>query len=108
MVWYGLWACGILGPYFFKNKANQNVTVNGKRYRTMLTDYVLPEIQAHGHGKLWFQQDGATSHTARETMNLLRNHFGEHLISRFATVNWPPRSLRYHTFGLLSLGICKV
>ena len=51
----------------------------------MLTDYVLSEFQAHGLGELWFQQDGATSHTAHETMDLLRNHFGEHLISRFAT-----------------------
>ena len=58
----------------------------------MLTDYVLPEIQAHDLGEFWFQQDGATSHTAGETMDLLRNHFGEHLISRFATVNWPSRS----------------
>ena len=58
----------------------------------MLTNYELPETQAHGLGELWFQQDGATSHTARETMDLLRNHFGEHLISRSATVNWPPRS----------------
>ena len=52
----------------------------------MLTGYALPEIQAHVH------QDGAKSQTARETMDLLRNHFHEHLISRFATVNWPPRS----------------
>ena len=58
----------------------------------MLTDYVLPEVQAHGLGELWFLQDGATSHTARETMELLRHHFGEYLISCFASVNWPPRS----------------
>ena len=64
-VWCSLWAGGIIGPNFFKNKANQNVTVNGNRYRTMLTDYVLSEIQAHGLGGLWFQQDGATSRTAR-------------------------------------------
>ena len=53
---------------------------------------MLPEIQAHGLGGLWFQQDGATSHTTCETMDLLRNEFGEHLFSRFATENWPPRS----------------
>ena len=59
-----------------------------------ITDYVLPEIQAHGLGEIKFQQgfNMATSHTARETVDLLRNHFGEHLISRFATVNCPPRS----------------
>ena len=53
---------------------------------------MLSEIQAHGLGELWFPHDGATSHTARETMDMLRNHFGEHLISLFATVNWPPKS----------------
>ena len=52
----GLWAGAIIGPYFFKNEANQNVTVNGNRYRTMLSEYVLPEIQAHGLGELFFKK----------------------------------------------------
>ena len=73
-------------------KAGQNVTVNGERYRTMITDFVLPEIVARDVGDIWFQQDGATAHTARETIALLRNHFGEQIISRFGPVNWPPRS----------------
>ncbi|GFV51265.1 uncharacterized protein TNCV_2174521 [Trichonephila clavipes] len=42
--------------------------------------------------ELWFQQDGATCHTARATIDLLRDTFGDHLISRFGPVNWPPRS----------------
>ncbi|GFX68256.1 DUF4817 domain-containing protein [Trichonephila clavipes] len=43
--------------------------------------------------KLWFQQDGATCHTARATIiNLLKDTFGDRLISRFGPVNWPPRS----------------
>ncbi|GFT55553.1 DUF4817 domain-containing protein [Trichonephila clavipes] len=41
---------------------------------------------------LWFQQDGATCHTARATIDLLKNTFGDRLISRFGPVNWPPRS----------------
>ncbi|KAG5873126.1 hypothetical protein JTB14_031630 [Gonioctena quinquepunctata] len=32
-VWCGLWAGGIIGPYFVKNQAGRNVTVNGSRYR---------------------------------------------------------------------------
>ena len=35
-VWCGLWAGGIIGPYFFKDAANRNVTVNGERYREMI------------------------------------------------------------------------
>ncbi|GFW83138.1 putative LOC100569746 [Trichonephila clavipes] len=42
--------------------------------------------------ELSFQQDGATCHTARATIDLLKDTFGERLISRFGPVNWPPRS----------------
>ncbi|GFW07130.1 putative DD41D transposase [Trichonephila clavipes] len=42
--------------------------------------------------ELWFQQDGATCHTARATIDLLKGTFGDRLISRFEPVNWPPRS----------------
>ncbi|GFV64710.1 hypothetical protein TNCV_1636631 [Trichonephila clavipes] len=45
-----------------------------------------------GHNELWFQQDGATCHTARATIDLLKDTFGDRLISRFGPVNWPPRS----------------
>ncbi|GFV37924.1 putative transposable element [Trichonephila clavipes] len=43
-------------------------------------------------GELWFQQDGATCHTAHATIDLLKDTFGDRLISRFGPVNWPPRS----------------
>ncbi|GFT96028.1 uncharacterized protein TNCV_313141 [Trichonephila clavipes] len=65
-VWCALWAGGIIGPYFFKND--------------------------EGHNELWFQQDGATCHTARATIDLLEDTFGDRLISRFGPVNWPLRS----------------
>ncbi|GFY21699.1 transposable element Tc3 transposase [Trichonephila clavipes] len=42
--------------------------------------------------ELWFQQDGATYHTARATIDLLKDTLGDRLISRFGPVNWPPRS----------------
>ncbi|GFX62810.1 hypothetical protein TNCV_3351361 [Trichonephila clavipes] len=42
--------------------------------------------------ELWFQQDGATCHTDRATIDLLKDTFGDRLISRFGPVNWPPRS----------------
>ncbi|GFV35579.1 DUF4817 domain-containing protein [Trichonephila clavipes] len=65
-VWCTLWAGGIIGPYFFKSD--------------------------EGHNELWFQQDGTTCHTARATIDLLKDTFGDRLISRFVPVNWPPRS----------------
>ncbi|GFU80061.1 uncharacterized protein TNCV_579411 [Trichonephila clavipes] len=39
-----------------------------------------------------FQQDGATCHTARATIDLLKDTFIDLPISRFGPVNWPPRS----------------
>ncbi|GFU99034.1 DUF4817 domain-containing protein [Trichonephila clavipes] len=91
-VWCALWAGGIIGPYFFKNDEGHNVTVNGDRYRAMITNFFIPELNNHDVQELWFQQVGATCHTARATIDLLKDTFGDHLISRFGPVNWPPRS----------------
>ncbi|GFV38948.1 DUF4817 domain-containing protein [Trichonephila clavipes] len=91
-VWCALWAGGIIGPYFFKNDEGHNVTVNGDRYRAMITNFFIPELNNHHVQELWFQQDGATCHTARATIDLLKDTFGDRLISRFGPVNWPPRS----------------
>ncbi|GFV70119.1 uncharacterized protein TNCV_597131 [Trichonephila clavipes] len=91
-VWCALWAGGIIGPYFFKNDEGHNVTVNGDRYRAMITNFFVPELNNHDVQELWFQQNGATCHTARATIDLLKDTFGDHLISRFGPVSWPPRS----------------
>ncbi|GFV08174.1 transposable element Tc3 transposase [Trichonephila clavipes] len=91
-VWCALLAGGIIGPYVFKIDEGHNVTVNGDRYRTMFTNFFIPQLNNHDVQELWFQQDGATCHTARATIDLLKDTFGNHLISRFGPVNWPPRS----------------
>ncbi|GFV66687.1 uncharacterized protein TNCV_2595071 [Trichonephila clavipes] len=77
---------------FFKNDEGHNVTVNGNRYRAMITKFFIPELINHDVLELWFQQDGATCYTARATIDLLKDTFGDRLISRFGPVNWPPRS----------------
>ncbi|GFS57742.1 transposable element Tc3 transposase [Trichonephila clavipes] len=91
-VWCALWAGGIIGPYFFKNDEGHNITVNGDRYRAMITNFFIPELNNHDVQELWFQEDGATCHTARATIDLLKDTLGDRLISRFGPVNWPPRS----------------
>ncbi|GFS93203.1 DUF4817 domain-containing protein [Trichonephila clavipes] len=68
-VWCALWAGGIIGPYFFKNDEGHNVTVNGDRYRAMITKFFIPELNNHDVQELWFQQDGAKFHTARATID---------------------------------------
>ncbi|GFX07253.1 transposable element Tc3 transposase [Trichonephila clavipes] len=70
----------------------------------MVTNFFIPELNNHDVQELWFQQDGATCHTARATIHLLKDTFGDRLISRFGPVHWPPRScdltpLNYFLWG---------
>ncbi|GFV26310.1 uncharacterized protein TNCV_4029531 [Trichonephila clavipes] len=58
----------------------------------MITNFFIPELNNHDVQELWFQQDRTTRHTARATIDLLKDTFGDRLISRFGPVNWPPRS----------------
>ncbi|GFW04044.1 uncharacterized protein TNCV_2051601 [Trichonephila clavipes] len=69
-----------------------NVTVNDDRYRALITYVFIPELNNFDFQELWFQQDGAACHTARATIDLLKDTFGDRLISRFGPVNWPSRS----------------
>lgn len=91
-VWCGLHAGGVIGPYFFVDDNDRHVTVNGQRYRAMITDYFWPELEDMDLDDMWFQQDGATSHTAHATIDLLKSKYGERVISRHGPVDWPPRS----------------
>ncbi|GFV13874.1 transposable element Tcb2 transposase [Trichonephila clavipes] len=54
--------------------------------------YVETPLHPEKLTELWFQQDGATCHTTRATIDLLKHTLGDRLISRFGPVNWPPRS----------------
>ncbi|GFW72781.1 hypothetical protein TNCV_1266241 [Trichonephila clavipes] len=45
----------------------------------MITNFFIPELNNHDVQELWFQQDGATCHTARATIDLLKDTFGDHL-----------------------------
>ncbi|GFY05618.1 putative transposable element [Trichonephila clavipes] len=87
-----VWCAYGLVESFFKNYEGHRITVNGDRYRAMITNFFIPELNNHDVQELWFQQDGATCHTARATIDLLKDTFGDRLISRFGPVNWPPRS----------------
>jgi hypothetical protein len=54
--------------------------VNSERYCSVLYDFIglLDEDETTYS---WFQQDGATVHTANSSMKLLNDIFGEHVIS---------------------------
>ena len=63
-VWCGFWSRGIIGQYFFENEQGQAVTVNGDRYRAMLNEFLFTKIEEEDIANIWFQQEGATFHTA--------------------------------------------
>ena len=82
------------------------VTVNGERYRSMLNEFLFTKIEEEDIGNIWFQQDGATCHTAEATLNVLRPVFKDRIISRRPEVVWPPRhcdlaSLDYYLWRAL-------
>ncbi|GFT04257.1 transposable element Tc3 transposase [Trichonephila clavipes] len=71
------------------------IAKNGDVYSTQDETTAIRSVVQEFNGarlELWFQQDGATCHTARATIDLLKDMFGDLLISRFGPVNWPPRS----------------
>ena len=62
----------------------------------MLETFLEPKLEELSEeinlGDIWFQQDGATAHTAQITMAKLRQMFPSRLVSRWGDVEWPPRS----------------
>ena len=69
---------GVIGPYFFEEE-NVTVTVTSQRYVSMLETFLQPELEElaeeHDSGDIWFQQDGATAHTARISLAVLNQMF---------------------------------
>ena len=65
---------------------------NGDRYRAMLNEFLFTKFEAEDIGNIWFQQDGATYHTAEAKLDVLRPVFEDRIVSRRANVVWTPRS----------------
>ena len=90
-VWCAFSSVKIIGPYFFEEN-KRAVTVNAAPYREMIEEFFLPHLKEMDVGDVWFQQDGATPHTARASMELFREHFPGRLISLRGALPWPARS----------------
>ena len=87
-----IWSRGIIGPFFFENKHEEAVTVNGDRCRAMLNKFLFIKIEEQDIGNICFQQDSTTYHTAEAILDVLRPVFEDRIISRKTDVVWPPRS----------------
>ena len=69
-------------------------------------EFLLTKIEEEDIGNIWFQQDGATYHTVKATLDVLRPIFEDCIINRRADVVWTLRScdstpLNYHLWGAL-------
>lgn len=113
-VWCAVSSIGIIGPYFFESE-DATVTVNAVRYCEMLENFFFPKMEEYGEEMeaFWFQQDGATAHTARRSRQLLQEQFPGRVISLRGDVSWPPRSpdlspCDYFLWGYLKSEVYKV
>jgi inhibitor of nuclear factor kappa-B kinase subunit alpha len=104
MVWLGASYHGLTPVHFVEEKAK----VNQHYYlHSVLEPLVLPRSQTMFAGENWvFQQDGATSHTAR----LIQNWCSVHLPSFITKDQWPPASLDlnpldYYVWGRLEANV---
>ena len=77
-----------------------------QRYTEMINEFLSPNLPPNS-GTLWFQQDGATAHTAVISIAAFRRFFLQRVISRFGDVPWPassfvagPNSSRLFSVGL--------
>ena len=79
---------------FFEDEDCSAVTITSARYIEMLGNSLQPSLNklAADVEDIWFQQVGATAHTAQRTMRYLRELFPRHTISPSGDIPWTARS----------------
>ena len=85
-------AKNVIGLNFFEDESGQTTTVTGDNYQQMIRDFLIPQMEEQNLDYMWFQEDGATPHTANETTRILKDLFPGRLISRFGDLHWLARS----------------
>lgn len=92
------WKAGIIGPIFIEDHNcpdDARTTLSSTKYIHMLDTKVIPELKrrlGRDFDSCWWQQDGASCHTAGPTLQYLQSIFGNRIISNKAAVEWPPYS----------------
>ncbi|GBM17472.1 hypothetical protein AVEN_193766-1 [Araneus ventricosus] len=91
-VWCGFTASFIVGPSFFEEIGPVIFALNGVRYESLLSSYVIPALQQRACVRSTiFMQDGAPPHISNPVKRHLSMHFGNYrIISRHFLTNWSP------------------
>jgi hypothetical protein len=89
-VWAGIVGDYVIGPYFFQGNLNaQNYLIFLQNQLPIL----LETVDLQTRNRMWFMQDGAPAHRARDVKDYLNNVFGRQWIGLGSqTQEWPPRS----------------
>ena len=72
---------------FLRTMAGQAATVNGARYRDVITRFFPPKFDDIDAADTWFRRDDATCHAANETIRLPHETFPARVLSRFGDQN---------------------
>ena len=93
-VWCAIGRNRIIGPYFFKDKSGNRVTVDTDRYIALMRTKFIPALRRKrgvDMNSVTYQQDGAPPHCSDRSLEYLRRYFpGDRLISRRTDFPWPP------------------
>ena len=99
---------GVVGSYFFE-KGAETVTVTPNRYCEMLENFLRPRLEEFDDSEdFLFLQDGATAHTDRRSLGILREMFPSRLVSLRGDIGWPGRSTDLTTCDFFLWGYLKV
>ena len=92
--WCAVSSSGGIGPFWSEDGQGHTQTVTGERYRRISRRFVTVRQRrcADTHAIQGFQQDGATPHTAHDTIKLIQECFGTRVISRNTPHPWPANS----------------
>lgn len=90
--WLAISSHGVIGPFWIEDGNGQTVTVTTDVYLGVIKKF-WAALQRKRLGKTaWFQQDGATPHTSRRSLEWLEARFGDRIISRRSQNDWAPHS----------------
>jgi len=91
--WCAISSHGIIGPFWFEGDDGDTVSINAERYRQILAKFSFALRRKRlVYSDQWFQQDGATPHTATATLDWLKSKFGDKLISSKTAHLWASHS----------------